>query len=175
MVVFDGSGAAVPPIASGVRVLVAHDLASGLNPYRALISDLVLTMSDEVAAAAASLGRRAVRFDLQLRPLEPLRGRRAAVFTTGPARLDQLDGVVFSSRNLADRARLTDELETVDADVYVVEPKAAAIDVVAEHAASRGVDVVLAANDVVALGLDDVLLELAEVAFGAEARENVRT
>ncbi|HEY7604685.1 MAG TPA: hypothetical protein VH760_10525 [Gaiellaceae bacterium] len=175
VVVFDGSGAAIPPIASGVRVLVAHDLASGLNPYRALISDLVLTMSDEVAAAAASLGRRAVRFDLQLRPLEPLRGRRAAVFTTGPARLDQLDGVVFSSPNLSDRARLADELETVDADVYVAELKAAAIDVVAEHAASRGVDVVLAANDVVAPGLDDVLLELAEVAFGAEARENVRT
>ena len=148
-------------------------LENGLNPYRALISDLVLTMSDEVAAAASALGRRAVTFDLRLRPLEPLAGRRIAVFTTGPASLDHLENVVFASRSLADRPRLVHELEQTEADVYVVELKAAAIDVVAEHAAARGVDVVLAANDVVASGLDEVLLELAEVAVGAEARENV--
>ena len=93
-----------------------------------------------------------------------------------PARLrvDHLDGdVVLASQSLADRAQLTLELEQVQADVYVVELKAAAIDVVAEHAAASGVDVVLAANDVVAPGLDEVLLELAEVAVGAEPRENV--
>jgi cyclic 2,3-diphosphoglycerate synthase len=173
VVLFDGSGAAIPPVAAAVRILVAHDLENGLNPYRALISNLVLTMSDEVAAAAEGLGRQAVRFDLRLRPLEPLGGRRAAVFTTGPARLDHLEGVVSSSQSLADRPRLVRELEATEADVYVVELKAAAIDVVAEHAAARGVDVVLAANDVVAPGLDEVLLELAEVAVGAEARENV--
>jgi cyclic 2,3-diphosphoglycerate synthase len=173
VVVFDGSGASIPPIAAGVRILVAHDLTSGLNPYRALISDLVLTMDEEVGAAAEVLGRRALIFDLRLRPLEPLGGRRAAVFTTGPAVLDHLDGVVFASQNLADRPRLAHDLEHANADVYVVELKAAAVDVVAEYAAARGVDVVLAANDVVAPGLDDVLLELAEVAVGARARENV--
>jgi cyclic 2,3-diphosphoglycerate synthetase len=173
VVVFDGSGAAIPPVAAGVRILVAHDLEGGLNPYRALISDFVLTMSDGVAAAAAALGRRALRFDLRLRPLEPLAGRSAAVFTTGPARLDHLDGVVFASQGLADRPRLARELEQADAEVFVVELKAAAIDVVAEHAAARGVDLVLAANDVVAPGLDETLLELSEVAVGAEARENV--
>jgi cyclic 2,3-diphosphoglycerate synthase len=175
LVIFDGSGAAIPPVAAGARILVAHDLESGLNPYRALISDLVLTMSDAVAAAAEALGRRALRFDLRLRPTEPIDGRRAAVFTTGPARLDHLDGVVFSSQSLADRQQLTRELEQVEADVYVVELKAAAIDVVAEQAAARGIDVVLAANDVVAPGLDELLLELTEVAAGAHARENVRT
>src|SRR6185312_13498658 len=41
IVIFDGSGAAIPPIATSARVLVAHDL-SGLNAYRALISDLVM-------------------------------------------------------------------------------------------------------------------------------------
>jgi len=173
VVVFDGSGASIPPIVTGVRILVAHDLTSGLNPYRALISDLVLTMDEGVGAAAEALGRRALIFDLRLRPLEPLDGRRAAVFTTGPASLDHLDGVVFASRNLADRSRLVHDLEHAHADVYVVELKAAAVDVVAEHAAARGVDVVLAANDVVAPGLDEVLLELAEVAAGARARENV--
>jgi cyclic 2,3-diphosphoglycerate synthetase len=174
VVVFDGSGAAIPPVAAGARILVAHDLDSGLNPYRALISDLVLTMSPEVAAAAWTLGRRALLFELRLRPVSPLDGRRAAVFTTGPARLDHIENVVFASQSLADRARLARELDGIKADVYVVELKAAAIDVVAEHAAARGVEVILAANDVVAPGLDDVLLELAEVASGAPARENVR-
>src|SRR6185437_1668866 len=173
IVVFDGSGAAIPPIAGGVRILVDHDLHSGLNPFRALISDLVLTMSPEVAAAAEALGRRALRFELRLRPAEPLGGRRAAVFTAGPAPLDHLENVVFASQSLSDRPRLERELDAVDADVCVVELKAAAIDVVAEHAAARGLDVVLAANDVVAPGLDEALLELAEVAAGAVARENV--
>jgi cyclic 2,3-diphosphoglycerate synthetase len=173
VVVFDGSGAAIPPIASGARVLVAHDLDGGLNPYRALISDLVLTMSDEVAAAARALGRPMVRFDLRLRPVEPLAGRDAAVFTTGPARLDDIDGVVYASQNLADRAELARDLEQAEAEVFVVELKAAAIDVVAEDAAARGIDLVFAVNDVVATGLDEELLRLAEVASGAEARENV--
>ena len=46
----------------------------------------------------------------RLRPLEPLAGRRVAVFTAGPAPLDQLDGIVFASRNLADRERLRHDL-----------------------------------------------------------------
>jgi cyclic 2,3-diphosphoglycerate synthetase len=174
LVFFDGSGAPIPPVATGARILVAHDLGSGLNPYRALISDLVLTMSAEVAAAAEALGRRALRFELRLRPAESLDGRRAAVFTTGPARLDHLENVVFASQSLADRAQLERELDGVDADVYVAELKAAAIDVVAEHAADRGLDLVLASNEVVAPDLDGALLELAEVAAGAAARENVR-
>jgi cyclic 2,3-diphosphoglycerate synthetase len=173
VVVFDGSGAAIPPIAAGARILVAHDLESGLNPYRALISDLVLALDDEVAEAAGALGVSALRFELRLRPTQPLAGRAAAVFTTGPASLDHLDGIVFSSRNLADRVLLRRDLETVDADVYVVELKAAAIDLVAETAAARGVDVVLADNEVVAAGLDEALLELAELAVGAEARDNL--
>jgi cyclic 2,3-diphosphoglycerate synthetase len=174
VVVFDGSGAAIPPVATPARILVAHDLDAGLNPYRALISDLVLSMSDQVVSAAQELGRRALRFDLRLRPLEPLDGRRAAVFTTGAAPVDHLEGVVYASQTLADRQRLAHDLEQAEADVYVVELKAAAIDVVAEHAAARGAEIVLAANDVVASGLDEALVELAEVASGAEARENVR-
>jgi cyclic 2,3-diphosphoglycerate synthase len=172
IVIFDGSGAAIPPIATGARILVAHDLESGLNPYRVLISDLVLAMDERVVATAVALGVPALRFGLRLRPMQPLGGRRAAVFTTGPASLDHLDGVVFSSRNLADRERLRLDLERVEADVYVVELKAAAIDLVAEQAAARGVEVVLADNEVVAPGLDEILFELAGLAVGAEARDN---
>jgi cyclic 2,3-diphosphoglycerate synthetase len=159
VVVFDGSGAAIPPIDVDARVLVAHDL-SGLNAYRALVSDLVLTMSEDVAAEARALGKPVLRFGLRLRPLEPLEGR-VAVFTTGAAPLDHIEGdVVFGSRSLADRAELAAQLERVEADTYLVELKAAAIDVVATHALERGRRVVLAANDVVADGLDDIVLGL---------------
>jgi cyclic 2,3-diphosphoglycerate synthetase len=163
VVVFDGSGAAIPPVATGARILVAHDVHSGLNAYRVLISDLVLTMHEPVAAAARELtDAPVVPFTLRLRPIEALAGRRAAVFTTGPAPTDHLDAdVVLVSRNLAKRDALREDLASVDAEVYVVEIKAAAIDVVAEAAAERGVPVVFADNEVVADGLDELLLGLA--------------
>jgi cyclic 2,3-diphosphoglycerate synthetase len=160
-VVFDGSGAAIPPIATGARILVAHDLEAGLNPYRALISDVVLTMSDDVAAAAGELGRKAIRFDLRLEPAEPLGGRTTALFATGPTRHDHLPEIAFVSRNLADREALRRDLAETDAEVYLVELKAAAIDVVAEAAAERGAALVLARNEVVADGLDEVIAGLA--------------
>ena len=53
LVIFDGSGAGVPPIAADARILVAHDVAAGLNLYRVLISDLVLTMNEGVAREVA--------------------------------------------------------------------------------------------------------------------------
>jgi cyclic 2,3-diphosphoglycerate synthetase len=166
LIVFDGSGAAIPPVAADARVLVAHDL-DGLNAYRALVSDLVLAANDTAAAAARVLGRETLRFDMRLEPLEPLEGR-VALFTTGPAPYDHLDAdVVFVSRSLADRAKLRVELERAEADTYVVELKAAAIDVVAEHALARGRRVVLAANEVVADGLDERLLELVPARVGA--------
>ncbi len=63
-----------------------------------------------------------------------------------------------------DREALRRELDGLDADTFLVEVKAAAIDVVAEHAREAGKNVVLAANDVVAPGLDEALLALAPVA-----------
>jgi cyclic 2,3-diphosphoglycerate synthase len=154
VVVFDGSGAAIPPIATSARVLVAHDL-SGLNRYRALVSDLVMTMSDELARREGAL-----RFELRLAPSEPLEGR-GAVFAAGPVATAHLDAeVVHVSRNLARRDLLRDELAGLEADTYLVELKAAAIDVVAEHALARGARVVLAGNEVVAPGLDEAILAL---------------
>ena len=154
VVVFDGSGAAIPPMATSARVLVAHDL-SGLNRYRALVSDLVMTMSDELARREGAL-----RFELRLAPSEPLEGR-VAVFAAGPVATAHLDAeVVHVSRNLARRDLLRDELAGLEADTYLVELKAAAIDVVAEHALARGARVVLAGNEVVAPGLDEAILAL---------------
>ena len=170
VVVFDGSGAAVPPIAVDARVLVAgegHDLAAYLNPFRVLISDVIVLVGN--AEVPAAVDRPIVRVTLRLRPAGELSGR-VAVFTTGEAPIDHLDAdIVHVSRALADRTRLHKELERVEADTFVVEVKAAAIDVVAEAADARGATVVLADNEVVPVegDLDEEVLRLVPV--GAEA------
>jgi cyclic 2,3-diphosphoglycerate synthase len=165
VLVFDGSGAALPPVAADARILVAngaYDARAGLNAYRVLVSDLVVdTGGADLEAIRSISGVPVVRAELRLRPAEPLAGRRTAVFTTGPAPTGELDAeVVHVSRNLARRDALREELEHVDADVYLVELKAAAVDVVAEAAVARGAEVVLAANDVVSDELDERVLAL---------------
>jgi cyclic 2,3-diphosphoglycerate synthetase len=155
VVVFDGSGAAVPPIAVDRRVLVVGPQSEPdayLNTYRRLISDIVVAVGWDVPGA--------LRADLRLRATAPLEGR-VAVFTAGSTDVGHLEAdVVHVSARLADREALHDELELVQADTYLVELKAAAIDVVAEYALAHGKRVVLAANDVVAEGLDEALLAL---------------
>ena len=165
LIVFDGSGAALPPVDADARILVTnggHDARAGLNAYRVLVSDLVVDTGGADRAAIRSVsGVPVVSAELRLRPAEPLRGRRTAVFTTGPAPTEGLDAeVVHVSRNLAWRDALRAELERIDAEVYLVELKAAAVDVVAEAALARGAEVVLAANDVVSAELDERVLAL---------------
>ena len=172
LLVFDGSGAALPPVAVDARILVAngaHEVRAGLNAYRVLVSDLVVdTGGADRDAIRAISDVPVVAAELRLRPTEPLRGRRTAVFTTGPAPTEGLDAeIVHVSRNLARRDLLREELERVDADVYLVELKAAAVDVVAEAALARGAEVVLAANDVVSAELDERVLALATEAVRA--------
>jgi cyclic 2,3-diphosphoglycerate synthetase len=191
LVVFDGSGAALPPVAADRRVLVVGAqqepaVATGyLNAYRHLLADLVVvTMAEpesrheELAAAI----RGVVRVDVPLiatvlrpRPLSPVAGRSVAYFGTAPPaarpriadhlRDEHGAEVTHVSGSLADRAALREELEEVDAAVFVVELKAAAVDVVAETALERGAEVVLAANDVVVLpGQPDLDVELVRLA-----------
>ena len=157
VVVFDGSGAAIPPVAVDRRVLVVgpeQDVDAYLNTYRRLISDLVVAVNCRVDGA--------IETTLRLRATAPLEGR-VAVFTAGGTDVAHLEGdVVHISVNLADRDALRRELEGIDADTYLVEIKAAGIDLVAEHALARGKRVVAAANDVVAVDgdLDAALLAL---------------
>ena len=156
VVVFDGSGAAIPPIDVDRRVLVVGrggESDAYLNTYRRLISDVILSVGCDAEGA--------IRADLRLLPLEELTGR-VAVFTAGATDAAHLAAdVVHVSANLADRAALRRELEGLDADTYLVEVKAAAIDVVAEHALERGKRVVLAANELVGDGVDEALASLA--------------
>jgi cyclic 2,3-diphosphoglycerate synthetase len=194
LVVFDGSGAALPPIAADRTVVVVggHQdpalVVGYLNAYRLLLADVVLvTMADDSAGwhAVSDAVRRVVRSGvavvpttLQPRPLTDVRGREVADFCAAPARaharlrthLEDAHGarVVLVSGNLADREALRSDIRDVDAEVFLVELKAAAIDVVAEAALARGAKVVLAANDVVAVEeaqLDERLLEMAK--FGS--------
>ena len=145
VVLFDGSGAAIPPVATSRRVLVTGVTARDpyLDTYRRLVSDVVLE-----------------RPRLRLRATGELRGR-VAVFTAGATDVAHLGAeIVHVSTNLADRRALTRDL--VEADTYLLEIKGAAIDVVAAHALDRGIRVVVAANDVVGID-DDALLDLAPV------------
>lgn len=187
LVVFEGSGAALPPIATGRRVLVVSgaqdpELVAGyLNAYRILISDLVvLTMAeDDVpyervlrAVEEVKPGVPVVPAVLRPRPTSAVAGKRVAFFTTAqPTAHDRLAAhlrdaygaaSVSVSGHLADRDLLRADLVSTEADVYLAELKAAAIDVVAEVAAERGVELVLADNEVVADDLDAELRALAD-------------
>ncbi len=197
LVLVDGSGAALPPVEADRRVLVTSaaqpvEVAAGyLNAFRARIADLVLvTMAEpgaphaELAAAVREHVRAGVpvlRCVLRPRPLEPVAGERVAYFCTAPpeghaalaAHLAEVHGArpTFVSGSLADRAALRDELARVDADVFLVELKAAAVDVVVEEAARRGARIVVAANDVVPLpGEPSLDVELERLAAEATRR-----
>ncbi|MFN2467874.1 MAG: hypothetical protein ABR521_07070, partial [Gaiellaceae bacterium] len=195
LLLFDGSGAALPPVDVDARVLAvgAHQppaIVTGyLNAYRILVSDLVvLTMAGLDGAheplRAAILDVKGdvpvIAAELSPRPLEPVSGRRVAYFTTAKAgvherlgrRLEDEHGadVVHVSGALANRTELRRELEAVEADVYLVEIKAAAIDVVAEVAGERGADVVFVDNALSPLpGEPD--LDAALRRLGSRARE----
>jgi cyclic 2,3-diphosphoglycerate synthetase len=203
LVVFDGSGAAVPPVAAGARLLVVGagqdpQVATGyLNAYRHHLADLVvLTAAGDalVRERLRALSRALVRDGvpvvatvLRPRPLAPVAGRRVAFFGAAPTAAhdaiaahlgDAHDAeVVFVSGALADRAALRDELSRVRADVFLVELKAAAIDVVAEEALARGTELVLVANDPVPLpgepALEREFVRLAELAATTSLPEAV--
>jgi cyclic 2,3-diphosphoglycerate synthetase len=174
IVVFDGSGAAIPPIATDRRILVtsgAQDVRAGLNAYRVLVADLVVAIGVDEAQLGAIRELKdvpVVQCELRLEPVEPI-GGRVAVFAAGPAATDHLRAdVVATSANLADRPKLREDLASIDADTYVIEIKAAAIDVVAEAALERGARIVFARNDVVSLpGEPDLDTELCALADSA--------
>ena len=190
LVLFDGSGAAIPPIETARRILVVNgatdpDVATGyLNEYRHLVSDLViLTMAErgtgweELHGRALALAPTVIPTTLRPRPAADVEGRKVAFFSTAPETAHKLFAahlaeeygadVVHVSGALADRGTLRTELETVDADVYLVELKAAAIDVVAEAASGRGVEVVLAGSDVLTADGQDLDAELLRLAAEA--------
>jgi cyclic 2,3-diphosphoglycerate synthase len=193
LVIFDGSGAAIPPIDTGARVLVTSssqpvEVSTGyLNAFRILVSDLVVVtgpLDERLVHAIHEIKELpVVPVELRPRPDAPLGGRRVAYFSTAPAAAHEAIGqhlreehgaeVVLVSGNLARREALREDLARVEAEVYLVEIKAAAIDVVAEAAAQRGVEVVFADNELVPVGVHDLDVELVRLADAAAAKEAV--
>lgn len=193
--VFDGSGAAMPPVAVGRRVLVAgaHQdpeyIAGFLGAYRLLLSDLLLlTMSEEPmaspekvrgileAVAEVKPELRVIPTVFRPRPVGDVEGLRVAyVSTAPPAVLDKLSRhleerygceVVAASGNLSDRRLLARDLDAVEgADAYLTEIKAAAVDMVTRRGSDEGKPVLYCDNDPVGEELDEALLELARSAM----------
>ena len=157
VIVFDGSGTAIPPIAADRRVLV---VGAGARPRRRTSTLPAADLRSRRRRRARARGRDPRRRSACGRST-PLTGR-VAVFTAGARR----DVAPRGRRRprleepRRPRRRSQRELAAVDADTYLTELKGAAIDLVAEHALARGRRVVLAANDVVGPGLDEALLAL---------------
>ncbi|HSE81357.1 MAG TPA: hypothetical protein VLA87_06625 [Gaiellaceae bacterium] len=205
LVLLEASGATLPPVEAGARIMVAgahqdpETVTGHLGAYRLFLSDLVvLTMCEEplatpqrvdelrLAIAAVDKDLPVIATVLRPRPVEPVTGRRIAFFSTAPEsihdrlreHLEREHGaeVVFVSGSLASRNVLLAELDSpavAKADVYLTEIKAAAIDVVAEIAETRGIAVVFADNEVLPLPgereLDGAVEAIADMVVAAKA------
>jgi cyclic 2,3-diphosphoglycerate synthase len=203
LVLLEASGATLPPVEAGGRILVAsahqepEAVTGHLGAYRLFLSDLVvLTMCEEplatpeqvddmrLAIAGVDPELPVIATVLRPRPTEPVGGRRVAFFSTAPAavherlreHLEREHGaeIVSVSGNLANRDALLADLDSPGvsrAEVYLTEIKAAAIDVVAELAETRGIPAVFADNEVRPLpeerDLDDAVTELAGAVIAA--------
>jgi cyclic 2,3-diphosphoglycerate synthase len=197
--VFDGSGAAMPPVEVERRVLVAgaHQdpeyIVGFLGTYRLLLADLVLlTMSEEPMADRQKVEELVeavleVRPDLRViptvfrpRPVGEIEGLKVGyVSTAPPAVLDKLARhleeeygceVVASSGSLSDRKRLGKDLDGMSGvEAYLTEIKAAAVDVVTRRGSEEGKPVLYCDNDPVGEGLDSELLGLAREAVAEQA------
>ncbi|HZN87393.1 MAG TPA: hypothetical protein VFB44_00315 [Thermoleophilaceae bacterium] len=157
--VFEGSGACVPPVEVDRTVCVLG--AGAPEPfaeYRVARAQLVLAAPGAQAPPADALP-----FELRPEPLEPLPdGARVALFTTGAPSVAGVEPRV-SSTNLARRGALAADLERAGregCEVYLTELKAAAIDTVARHARRAGARVVFVRNRPAGDGLDDALVNL---------------
>jgi len=148
LVVFEGSGAAIPPVATDARLLVAganqplDHIVGYLGTYRVLVSDVVVVtmaeppMAEEAAVRAlmAEIGEikpevPVIPMVFRPRPVSSVHGQRVACFSTAPAaqapvlrrHLEEHHGcrVVAWSSNLSDRRAL--ELDMRSPDVWAAE------------------------------------------------------
>ncbi len=152
---FEGSGAALPPVQVDATVCVVGSREGALEhlgPYRLLRSALALVTPEDPDLprdVARWCPGRVIRIGLAPEAVEPVPAdARVAFFSTGPGELSGLEPVVVS-RNLARRGDLQKDLQRAVAegcDVYVTELKAAAVDTVAEAAERAGARLVWARN-----------------------------
>jgi cyclic 2,3-diphosphoglycerate synthetase len=164
LVIFEGSGAALPPVGTDARLLVAgaqqpvEHVAGYLGTYRLLTSDaLVLTMAEEPLASGGKVravidavnevkpGLATVPVVFRPRPAQPVEGRRVAFFSTAPRvqeglltrYLEEQCGcrVELFSGNLSSRPALRADLKR---------PEMARVDTVLTEIKAAAIDVVAA-------------------------------
>jgi cyclic 2,3-diphosphoglycerate synthetase len=177
LTLFEGSGAAFPPVRCGRTLLVVpagidrEELFGYLGPYRLRRADAVLLVG-EAPDIVARLDRPVVSCDLEPWPTVSVAGRRVAVFatTSRPAMAAALRAQgardVMLCGALGDRPALTAAMPTLEADLWLTEIKAAAIDVVAEEAERRGIELGFLDNRPV--GADAFLQALIDDAIAAK-------
>ncbi len=150
VLIYEGSGAALPPAAADAGVLVMpadldrEYLAGYFGPYRLSLADAVVITGDgpgagPLAEIAAAAGLPVFTAAYQAEPTLPVAGRRVLVASTAPDHaVPELRNAVAGQgaasvevlTSLADRARLAAELSAArPADLVLIEVKAAAVDV----------------------------------------------
>ncbi len=205
VVVLEGSGASLPPIAwdAGVIVVPAtcpvEYVRGYLGPYRLLRADLaVVTMaqgpalgtengSHLIAHLQGSLGdARVVVTDFRPTPLADVAGRRAFFATTAPSAVAERQAehlgdehgveIVGWSSRLGDRSGLAKDLDAAEEhEVLLTELKAAAVDVAGMRAVARGAEVVFVDNRPLSMDGRDLEAAFGQVLDLALARANDRT
>ena len=149
MIVLEGSGASIPPVAADVTILVVgggtkpEAIRAPMVPYRLLLADLVvITMCEEPTVSTQALSALSSSIDDVARsvavvktvfrpaPQEPVAGRSVFYATTAPpavgealrAHLEGVHGarVVGVSHNLADRPALEADLSRAEGTYEVL-------------------------------------------------------
>ena len=181
VVLFEGSGAANPPVRVDAVLLVVSAaqpkeyVLGYLGPYRLLLSDLVVvTMCEDFLVPSNELrelvsgieainpGVKVLKTVFRPRPLGGVEGRTVFIASTAPvkavevqcAHLEAAYGarVVGYSPNLADRRKLLKDLRGASgAEVLATELKAAGVDTVSMTAEKTGKELVYLENVPVAL------------------------
>lgn len=201
ILVAEGSGSAIPPIHTDAAVLIVDAgidpgaLCGYFGFYRVLLADLiVLTMCEESTdrehlkavercIRSGSLNQpKVIHTVFRPHPLSKISGKKVWFATTAgqqagnvlKTHLEQhFDAeVIGMSHSLSDRKALRSELEnSAEADVLLVEVKAAAVDVVTRFGLENGKEVVYVDNrPQVVWGSEDLEAELISVGQSAKAR-----
>jgi cyclic 2,3-diphosphoglycerate synthetase len=185
LVILEGSGSAIPPVAADATVLVIGAgrgetyVRDYFGPYRLARADLAI-----IASARPDLPVVATTF--RPAPIESVAGKRVFFATTAPAailptlsaHLEAEYGceVVASSANLSNRSLLRADMAAAAGgfDLLLTELKAAAIDVVAAAGEEWGVPTLLCDNVPIAVDGANLAAAIEAVAHAAMARGSAR-